>query len=345
MSDKPQLVFFSLPAFGHTFPVFGLLEEYSKSYDISVVTGKKQAGQYEQRGYKVITYPEIDDLYDFGETGPEILKDTLEKFDQLKKFSLEIARGCDYVVCDEWALWGVYAAADQEIPFDTYLCMYPPGVGFMLRPINNIKGYRRFLWKTMLMGKKLWKECLQYLRLAHVLRKANKRCVLVTKDLQIPMGKKYAYFEPTVLLGELVKKETIYVSLGTVYVNNPGLLQLLAEVFVELGHKTIMIVPVGYDVAVLPQSKNIAYETWVDQVAELARAKLFITHGGLGGAQGALKAGVPMIVIPLAIDQFMTAALLKDRFNAPVLDYKEVTKQELGAVIQKELLRESVKAA
>jgi zeaxanthin glucosyltransferase len=53
---------------------------------------------------------------------------------------------------------------------------------------------------------------------------------------------------------------------------------------------------------------NVHATASVPQLAVLERARVMVTHGGLGSVKECIQFGVPMLVIPLAIDQPGNAA-------------------------------------
>lgn len=59
--------------------------------------------------------------------------------------------------------------------------------------------------------------------------------------------------------------------------------------------------------AVGPLPANVLVRSFVPQPAVLARAALFVTHGGMNSVNEAMYAGVPMLVVPQGADQPMVA--------------------------------------
>jgi MGT family glycosyltransferase len=52
---------------------------------------------------------------------------------------------------------------------------------------------------------------------------------------------------------------------------------------------------------------NLSIESFVDQHAVLARASVFITHGGMNGVMEAILTETPMLIVPLSFEQELTA--------------------------------------
>jgi MGT family glycosyltransferase len=57
---------------------------------------------------------------------------------------------------------------------------------------------------------------------------------------------------------------------------------------------------------------NFEVHNWIPQLAILKQADAFITHAGMGGSQEAMAAGVPMVCVPQAADQYMNAARIQE---------------------------------
>ncbi|MDH6623748.1 MGT family glycosyltransferase [Streptomyces sp. LBL] len=78
---------------------------------------------------------------------------------------------------------------------------------------------------------------------------------------------------------------------------------------------------------------NIEVHSWVPQRAILERADAFVTHAGMGGCGEGLLAGVPMIAVPQAVDQFMNADRLVDLGVARRIDTPDATAEALRAAL------------
>ncbi|OLF11783.1 glycosyl transferase [Actinophytocola xinjiangensis] len=78
---------------------------------------------------------------------------------------------------------------------------------------------------------------------------------------------------------------------------------------------------------------NVEVHSWVPQRAILAQADAFVTHAGMGGCGEGLLAGVPMIAVPQAVDQFMNADRLVELGVARRLDTEDATAQALRTAL------------
>ncbi|WP_250031316.1 macrolide family glycosyltransferase [Paractinoplanes maris] len=113
--------------------------------------------------------------------------------------------------------------------------------------------------------------------------------------------------DPSFPIDEL-KDPILYASLGTVFDADPRLLGTFAAALAPLGG-TVVVATGNTDPARLgPLPGNVIARQSVPQLDVLARAALFITHGGMNGTNEALRAGVPMLVVPQGADQPLVAS-------------------------------------
>ncbi|GAA1287692.1 oleandomycin glycosyltransferase [Planotetraspora silvatica] len=99
----------------------------------------------------------------------------------------------------------------------------------------------------------------------------------------------------------------LYASLGTVFDAGPRLLCAFATALAPLGGTVIVATGHTDPAALDPLPVNVLARRFVPQPEVLARAALFVTHGGMNSANEALHAGVPMLVVPQGADQPLVA--------------------------------------
>lgn len=78
---------------------------------------------------------------------------------------------------------------------------------------------------------------------------------------------------------------------------------------------------------------NVEVHSWVPQRAVLEQADAFVTHAGMGGCGEGLLAGVPMIAVPQAAEQFINADRLVELGVARRIDTPEATAETLRAAL------------
>ncbi|WP_351237307.1 nucleotide disphospho-sugar-binding domain-containing protein, partial [Streptomyces sp. NPDC002133] len=99
----------------------------------------------------------------------------------------------------------------------------------------------------------------------------------------------------------------LYASLGTVFNAAPHVLRSFATALAPLGGTVVVSTGRTDPAALGPLPDNVLACRSVPQPEVLARAALFVTHGGMNSANEALNAGVPMLVVPQGADQPLVA--------------------------------------
>ncbi|MER7243316.1 macrolide family glycosyltransferase [Kribbella sp. NPDC000426] len=99
-----------------------------------------------------------------------------------------------------------------------------------------------------------------------------------------------------------------YISLGTVFAAAPQLLRTLAAALAPLAGTVVVATGQVDPAALAPWPANVLVRRSVPQLEVLARASLFVTHGGMNGVNEAMYAGVPMLVVPQGADQPLVAS-------------------------------------
>ncbi|GHH40746.1 macrolide family glycosyltransferase [Lentzea cavernae] len=112
--------------------------------------------------------------------------------------------------------------------------------------------------------------------------------------------------DPSFPVDEL-RGPVLYASLGTVFNADPKLLRTFAGALSPLGGTVIVSTGQTDPTALEPLPANVIARRFVPQPDVLARAALFVTHGGMNSANEALYAGVPLLVVPQGADQPLVA--------------------------------------
>jgi MGT family glycosyltransferase len=103
---------------------------------------------------------------------------------------------------------------------------------------------------------------------------------------------------------ELSSRPIVLASLGTVFNKTPGVLEAIIEGVA--GQDVNLVVAIGRDVGAArfgPLPANVRLEAYVPQPLLLPACAVFVTHGGFNSVKEALRAGVPMVVVPITADQ------------------------------------------
>ncbi len=121
------------------------------------------------------------------------------------------------------------------------------------------------------------------------------------------------------------------------------------RILITSGHEKV-----DYPEELIPE--NIKIMEFVDQIAVLSEASVFVTHGGLSGVRESLLKGVPMVVCPSDFNQIQAAEIIKEQNAGVYLENDELGENSLRESVDKVLnnntyrenairLGESLKAA
>jgi len=105
----------------------------------------------------------------------------------------------------------------------------------------------------------------------------------------------------------------VYATLGTVYNRWTHFFRAVVDAFE--GPDTLVVIAAGHpdrvrEIGAVPD--NVILRPFVPQADVLANADLAIAHGGMGTVSDAVTYGVPLILTPLAADQFFNAYRLEE---------------------------------
>ncbi|MEV0459417.1 macrolide family glycosyltransferase [Catellatospora methionotrophica] len=103
------------------------------------------------------------------------------------------------------------------------------------------------------------------------------------------------------------------VSLGTLNNHWPDFYRLVFEAFADTPWHVVLAVGRRLDPASLgPPPPNVEVMPVVPQLSVLAHARVFVSHGGLGGVMEGVQAGVPHVAVARTLEQDLNAARIVD---------------------------------
>ncbi|MDQ6783895.1 MAG: glycosyltransferase [Actinomycetota bacterium] len=106
---------------------------------------------------------------------------------------------------------------------------------------------------------------------------------------------------------DLPSRPVVYATLGTVF-NTPGLLATLAEGLSALDVNVVLAIGLNGDPALFEHhSAKVHVARFVPQSQILPRCDVVVCHGGAGTLLAAMDAGVPVLSLPIGLDQFHNA--------------------------------------
>lgn len=143
---------------------------------------------------------------------------------------------------------------------------------------------------------------------------------------------------------ERADKPTVFISLGTVVNRRPAFYRNCIEALRDMPCRVIMAVGEQTDIAALgPLPENFTAAPRVDQMAALAVADVFLTHCGMNSVNEALYNGVPLVLFPQTPEQQGVA----NRANAlgAGLPLKGESADEIRRAVEAVLYESKYKAA
>jgi UDP:flavonoid glycosyltransferase YjiC (YdhE family) len=109
-------------------------------------------------------------------------------------------------------------------------------------------------------------------------------------------------------LRALPQRLTVYVTLGTVWNNDPVFFRIMLASLAGRPVNVIAALGPGKDPAALgPQPPNVRVCDFIPHAQLLGHCDLVICHGGAGSVLDALSAGLPLLIAPQAADHFYNA--------------------------------------
>ncbi|NUW46968.1 glycosyl transferase [Nonomuraea rhodomycinica] len=127
----------------------------------------------------------------------------------------------------------------------------------------------------------------------------------------------------------------LLISLGSAYTRQPEFYRQCLAAFGHLpGWHVVLQIGRHTDPRELGDiPPNVEVHPWVPQRAILEQADAFVTHAGMGGCGEGLLAGVPMIAVPQAAEQFLNADRLVELGVARRIDTPDATAETLRAAL------------
>ncbi|MBM0227471.1 macrolide family glycosyltransferase [Micromonospora sp. ATA51] len=142
-----------------------------------------------------------------------------------------------------------------------------------------------------------------------------------------------------------LRDPVLYASLGTLFKADPRLLRGFAGALAPLGGTVIVSTGHTDPAALGPLPANVIAHRSVPQPEVLARAALFITHGGVNSVNEALYAGVPMLVVPQGADQMLVASRVVELDASLSIRTEDVDVEGVRALAQRLLDEPRFRAA
>lgn len=322
-----KIVFFCIPAHGHTNPTLGVVRELiSRGHQVFYYSYNMMRDKIESTGAVFVSCDEYDqeqllDAKDGARIGKDlafstqILVDTtLALDDAVCEHMKELNPDC--IVADSMAVWGKAVALKLGIPFvssTTTFAFNRHSAKIMKQSPGQIIGMIFSMSKINKNIKRLQDKGYPVKSVLDIIQNDNNTDTIVYTSPEFqPCSKtfsdKYVFVGPSIRPVENVieKKldKLIYISMGTVINDSVEFYKKCIEAFANTKYQVIM--SVGNlinieDLGAIPD--NITISRFVDQIAVLSQADVFLTHCGMNSVNESLYYKVPLVMFPQTSEQ------------------------------------------
>lgn len=317
-----KIVFFSIPAHGHTNPTIPVVAELvNKGHQVWYYSFQEFQEKIEGAGAVFIACDEFLPKASQQELDKKVGKDfaaliemaadtTIALDEKVCKELREIQPDC--IVSDSICIWGKLFAKKLGIP---YICSTTT-FAFNQQTAKLMKQSLSEIWRIIKGMPRINKKIeelkhhgYEVVNFASLIENDNETDTIVytSKEFQ-PLAdtfsKRYAFVGPSIRSSLTVSqdktdKKMIYISLGTVLNQNHNFYHHCIKAFANTDYKVVMSVGEKTEISSLGTiPENFTVKASVDQIAVLQAAHVFITHCGMNSVNESLYFGVPMILFP-----------------------------------------------
>ncbi len=322
-----KIVFFCIPAHGHTNPTLGVVKELvSRGHEVWYYSYNIMREKIESAGATFISCDDYDteqklSAKDSTRVGKDlvfstkILVDTtLALDDKVCKEMAELKPDC--IVADSMALWGKAVALKLGIPFvssTTTFAFNQHSAKIMKQGFMDLFKMMISIPKTTKQIKRLQDKGYPVKSILDIIASDDSTHTIVYTSPQFQpcsetFSEKYAFVGPSIRSAteetEKKRDKLIYISMGTVNNDMMPFYKACISALTKTDYQVIM--SVGNLVSIedfgrLPE--NISIYSHVDQISVLEKADVFVSHCGMNSVNESLYFEVPLVMIPQTSEQ------------------------------------------
>lgn len=327
-----KIVFFCIPAHGHTNPTLAVVKELvARGHEVWYYSYNLMREKILETGAHFVSCDEFDaeqklspkDAVRVGSDlalSTKLLVDTTLALDDTVCAHMETLRP-DCIVADSMAVWGKAVAMKLGIPFvssTTTFAFNKHSAKIMKQSVKEVLSMIFSMGKIQKDVDRLKQKGYPIHSILDIIQNdENTHTIVYTSPGYQPCAEtfsdKYAFVGPSIRQVSQPfnksKEMLVYASMGTV---NNDMLPLYKRILVALGDSPYQVVLSVGDLVDMEEfgdlPENISVYPRVDQIALLEKADAFITHCGMNSASEALYFGVPLIMLPQTAEQRGVAA-------------------------------------
>jgi len=322
-----KIVFFCIPAHGHTNPTLNVVRELiSRGHQVWYYSYHMMREKIESAGATFVPCDEYDmeqrlsakDTVRVGKNlafSTKLLVDTTLALDDKVCADMEELQP-DCIVADSMAIWGKAVALKLGIPFvssTTTFAFNQHSAKIMKQSVGELLKMMLSMPKISKQIRRLQQKGYPVKSVLDILQNDDKTHTIVYTSPEFQpcsetFSDKYAFvgpsIRPSVETIEKKKDKLVYISMGTV--NNDMMPLYKSCIFALAGTDYQVIMSVGNLVPIKEFGKipeNISVFPHVDQIAVLRQADVFVSHCGLNSVSESLYFSVPLVMLPQTSEQ------------------------------------------
>jgi MGT family glycosyltransferase len=322
-----KIVFFCIPAHGHTNPTLGVVRELvSRGHQVWYYSYSFLREKIEAAGAIFVSCDDYNieqklSPADSARMGKDlafstrILTNTTLALDDKVCADMKILKP-DCIVADSMAIWGKAVALKLNIPFvssTTTFAFNQASAKIMKQSIGEMMKMLFALPKVQKDVRRLQKKGYPVKNILDILQNDNQTHTIVYTSPEFQpcaetFSDRYVFVGPSIRPVmqsiEKTREKLIYISMGTVNNNLLSFYKTCLSAFENTPYQVIL--SVGNLVSLnefgkLPE--HISVFSHVDQIAVLNKADIFISHCGMNSVNESLYFGVPLIMLPQTSEQ------------------------------------------
>ena len=322
-----KIVFFCIPAHGHTNPTLGVVRELvSRGHEVWYYSYNIMRDKIESAGATFISCDDYDteqklSAKDATRVGKDIafstkilIDTTLALDDKVCKEMAELKPDC--IVADSMALWGKAVARKLGIPFvssTTTFAFNQHSSKIMKQGLGDLFKMMFAMPRASKQVKRLKDKGYPVNNILDIIANDDNTHTIVYTSSQFQpcsetFSEKFAFVGPSIRPAtekiEKNKDKLIYISMGTVNNDMMPFYKSCISALANTDYQVIM--SVGNLVSIedfvkLPE--NISIFSHVDQIAVLEKADVFVSHCGMNSVSESLYFEVPLVMLPQTSEQ------------------------------------------
>ena len=322
-----KIVFFCIPAHGHTNPTLGVVKELiARGHEVTYYSYEPFREKIEATGAAFVACDAFDaeqklDPKDAVRVGKDLAFSTKLLVDTTLALNDSVCKEMerlqpDCIVADSMAVWGKAVALKMGIPFvssTTTFAFNRHSAKIMKQSIGELFGMIFSMGKIAKDIKRLQDAGYPVNSVLDLIQNDEHTNTVVYTSPQFQpcsetFNEKYAFVGPSFrpAQGTITKEKEklVYISLGTVINDNEKFFKNCIQAFKDTDYQVIMSVGNLVDVEKLGEiPANISVQEHVDQIAVLQQADVFLSHCGMNSVNESLYYEVPLVTYPQTSEQ------------------------------------------